>query len=109
MNRAFNPEIPIYHVFYGSYFDGDPRYFAIGKAVGKEKKMTPQYHEKIRRADKSYNEYIKGQREYLEKHNGFENTVPTKEEIDRAKAQQEKIGQNIIEEFGKLTKKQNKK
>lgn len=74
MNKVFNPEIDLYHVFYCSYYDGDPRYFNITKKIAEQRKkadmsakpqrMSPE-HQII--SDKVQEKYEKESKEYLKK------------------------------------------
>src|SRR3990167_3654942 len=46
MNLKFNPEIQQYHILYCNYFSNDTRYYEYMQAVGKGRRMTPEYHTK---------------------------------------------------------------
>lgn len=70
MNQIYNPEIPQHHVFYCSYYDGDPRYFQLHKELADRKKqyrMNAEWHQWIEDKQKRfYKEYAKKEQAYLE-------------------------------------------
>ena len=69
MNKIFNPDHPQQHVFYCSYFDGDPRYFEIAKRIEKGRRMTPEYQEKTMKAQTDVNSefFLKEEEKFYKK------------------------------------------